>query len=290
MKIGIFDSGLGGLVVAREVRKLLPKYDYIYLGDTKNLPYGSASQEKIYEHTVKAVKYLFAQDCVLVVVACNTASSRALRKIQQEWLPARIAAQNVAGGPKSEYKGRKVLGVIRPTAELAGKYRNIGLVGTVRTIDSSAYAQELKKINKNIKLLAKATPKLVPMIEAGKYDKKILENYLKPFKNCESLILGCTHYGMLKKEIQEILGKKVKIIAQENLIPQKLKTYLSKHKEISKKLSRKGRFELLVTKLSPGYNKLALDWFARSVKPKVISLKKQDSGRSPKLREEFWQF
>ena len=119
-----------------------------------------------------------------------------------------------------------------------------------RTIDSTAYLQELKKINKNIKLFAKATPKLVPMIENGEYEEKILKSYLAPFKNVEVLIFGCTHYGMLKKEIQKILGSKIKIIAQEDILPEKLKSYLLKHKEIEKKLSKNKKFEILVTKLN----------------------------------------
>jgi glutamate racemase len=272
MKIGIFDSGLGGLVVARAIQKTMPQYDYVYMGDTKNLPYGNKSQKQIYKNTVEALEYLFKKDCVLVVVACNTVSSQALRKVQQEWLPARIATQNVAGGPKSKYSDRKVLGVIRPTVESIGKFENIGLIGTLRTIDSTAYLQELQKINPKIKLLARATPKLVSMIESGNYEEKILKNYLVPFKNTEILILGCTHYGMLKKEIQNILGKKIKIIAQEDLLPEKLRNYLLRHKEIEKKLSRNKKFEILVTKMSKRYEKLSREWFGGKIKPKLIKL------------------
>jgi glutamate racemase len=260
MKIGIFDSGLGGLIIARAIRKAMPEYDYVYLGDTKRLPYGNKTQKKIYQNTIEALTYLFERDCVLVVVACNTVSSQALRKIQQEWLP------------KSKYFDRKVLGVIRPTAEVVGKYKNIGLIGTSRTVDSSAYLQELKKINKNINLLAKATPKLVPMIESGKYYEKILKNYLAPFKDVEVLIFGCTHYGMLKQQIQDILGLKIKIIAQEELLPKKLKMYLYKHKEITKKLSKNKKFELLVTKFNKPYQKLSQEWFGAKTKPELIKL------------------
>jgi glutamate racemase len=260
MKIGIFDSGLGGLIVARAIRKALPKYDFVYLGDTKNLPYGDRSQENIYKNSVQAIEYLFKKDCVLIIVACNTVSSQALRKIQQKWLP------------KSKYKNRRVLGVIRPTVEMVGEFKNIGLIGTNRTIDSTAYSQELKKINKNIKLFAKATPKLVLMIENGEYEEKILKNYLAPFKNVEVLIFGCTHYGMLKKEIQKILGSKIKIIAQEDLLPEKLKSYLLKHKEIEKKLSKNKKFEILVTKLNDRYKNLAREWFGGKIKIKLVQL------------------
>ncbi|MBI3888366.1 glutamate racemase [Candidatus Nomurabacteria bacterium] len=260
MRIGIFDSGLGGLIVARAVQKAMPEYDYIYLGDTKRLPYGNKTQNEIYKNTIQALRYLFEKDCVLVVIACNTASSQALRRVQQEWLP------------KSKYFDRKVLGVIRPTVEMVEKARNIGLIGTLRTVDSTAYLQELQKINKNIKLLAKATPKLVSMVESGKYEDEILKNYLVPFKNVEILILGCTHFGMLKKEIQNILGKKIKIIAQEDILPGKLKSYLAKHKEITKKLGKSKKFEILVTKSSRRYEKLSREWFGAKTKPKLINL------------------
>ena len=260
MKIGIFDSGVGGLLVAKSIKKYMPQYDYVYLGDTKNLPYGDKSQNQIYKNTVRAVEYLFKQNCILVVVACNTASSQALRKIQQEWLP------------KSKYNGRKVLGVIRPTVEIVGNLKKVGVIGTVRTIDSTAYKQELEKINPKIKLSMLATPKLVPMIEEGKYEEEILKNYLVPFRNTDGIILGCTHYGLLKKEIRKILGPKVKIIAQEDLIPKKLKNYLTKHKEIKEKLSKNSKFELLVTKISDRYENLALKWFGAKVKPKLVKI------------------
>lgn len=260
MKIGIFDSGLGGLIVARAIRKALPEYDYVYLGDTKRLPYGDKTQSKIYQNTIEALEYLFKKDCVLVIVACNTVSSQALRKVQTERLP------------NSPYSDRKVLGVIRPTVESVGKLENIGLIGTLRTVDSTAYLQELKKINPKIKLFAKATPKLVSMIESGEYEEKVLKNYLLSFKDVDGLILGCTHYGMLKKEIQNILGKKIKIIAQEDLLPGKLKSYLLKHKEIAKKLSKNKKFEILVTKLNERYKKLSYEWFGAKTKPKLIQL------------------
>ena len=260
MKIGIFDSGMGGLLIGRAIRKDMPQYDYIYLGDTKNLPYGNKSQGQIYKNTVRAVEFLFKKDCALVIIACNTASSQALRKLQQDWLP------------KSKYKDRRVLGVIRPTVENVKGFGQIGLIGTERTIDSTAYLQELQKINPKIKLQALATPDLVPMIETGKYDQNILEKYLADFKNNDALILGCTHYGILKKEIKKILGNKVKIIAQEDLLPKKLHNYLLKHKEINKKLSKNKKFEILVTKKNHCYLELSQKWFGKGVKPKLVSL------------------
>ncbi len=248
MKIGIFDSGLGGLVILRQLKKQLPRFDYIYLGDTKNLPYGNKTQKQIYNLSAKAVEYLFSQDCELIIIACNTVSSQALRRLQREYLL------------KSKYKTRRILGVIRPTVEVLGKAKTVGLICTNRTIDSFAYSRELENVNPNIKLVAQATPKLVPMIEARKLDQIVLKNYLRQFKNIDTLILGCTHYGLIKKEIQKFLPG-VKIVAQEDLLPSKLKSYLHSHKALEHKLSKHGKMELQVTKVSPIYKKLAKEWF-----------------------------
>ncbi len=250
MKIGIFDSGLGGLVVLKELKRKLPKYDYLYLGDTKNLPYGDKSQARIFDLTKKAVDYLFRQDCELVIVACNTASSQALRRIQRGYLP------------KSKFKDRRVLGIIRPTVEEVKNFKTIGIIGTRRTVDSGAYVRELKNMGWHGKLLTKSTPKLVPMIENNKLDHKIVQDYLKSFKNMDALILACTHYGLLKKTIA-MNGNRMKIIAQEDLLPAKLRNYLKRHPEVSKNLSRNSKLTLLITKSNPRYQNLAKNWFGK---------------------------
>lgn len=246
------------MVILRLLKRKLPKYDYVFLGDTKNLPYGNKTQEQIFRLTVNAVEYLFKRDCALVIVACNTASSQALRKIQQELLP------------RSKYRDRKVLGIIRPTVEdtVILSRMTVGIIGTKRTIDSKAYIRELAKQNAKVKILQKATPKLVQMIEAGSMGREILENYLSPFKSqkIDALILACTHYGLLKHKIRKILGKKVKVIAQEELLPAKLKSYLTKHTEIDRVLSKSGKLNLLTTMLNPQYRKLAKHWFGKGVK------------------------
>jgi glutamate racemase len=263
MKIGIFDSGLGGLFILRKLKQDLPKYDYVFLGDTKNLPYGNKSQTEIYKLGVKAVEDLFKQDCALVIVACNTVSAQALRKIQRVWLP------------KSKYKDRKVLGVIRPTAEAASELSGkVGLIGTLRTIKSSSYSRELKNINPRVQLISVATPLLVPMIEAGNLDKvdEILKHYLKPLQKqkINALILGCTHYCVLNSKAEKILGPRVKVISQDKLLPRKLKSYLTKHSEIERKLSKNGKLTLLVTKASPLYSRMLKDWFGEEYKLKVV--------------------
>ncbi len=251
MKIGIFDSGLGGLVVLKELKRKLPKYDYLYLGDTKNLPYGDKSQAQIFNLTKKAAEYLFQQDCILVIVACNTASSQALRRLQREYLP------------KSQYRDRKILGIIRPTVEEVKNLRTVGIIGTSRTVDSKAYVRELKKINPRIRVIQKATPKLVPMIEGGKLDASVLKTDLKSFaeEQADGLILGCTHYSLIKKQIQSAFDGRV--ICQDELLPSKLQNYLRRHKPIDRKISRNSRLALSVTKANPRYQKLADKWFGK---------------------------
>ncbi len=250
MKIGVFDSGLGGLFVLKALlqNKHLRKYDFLFLADTKNLPYGNQSQKKIYDLTLKAINYLFEQNCQLVIVACNTVSAQALRKIQQVYLP------------KSKYKDRKVLGVIRPTVEMVSKSSGlVGVIGTNRTIASKAYIREFKNFNPKLKLHQLATPLLVPLIEAGNTAKmdEVLSHYLKHFEKLRinTLVLGCTHYGLIKGRAQRIMGKNVKVISQEELLPAKLKGYLDHHKDIEKKLSRNGKTTLAVTKLNSLYTK-----------------------------------
>lgn len=260
-KIGIFDSGLGGLVIAKEIFKKLPAYDYIYFGDTKNLPYGDKNQKQIFDLTTKALRYLFSHDCSLVIIACNTSSAKALRKIQREFLP-------------KYFPDNKVLGVIVPTIEtLAMKSSartNIGVLATASTVSSHAYKREIQKINPKIKVFEQATPKLVPMIEndtLGAVDQT-LDIYLSKLLNyhIDALVLGCTHYPILKNRIQKKLGKKIKVFSQEQIIPKKLLVYLKKHKEIDNQLSRKSSKTFFITKLSPGFAKVANRLFGKQIK------------------------
>jgi glutamate racemase len=222
MKIGFFDSGLGGLLVLNAVRQHLPQYDYLYLGDTLCVPYGNRSAQAIYTLTQKAVAYLFAQNCQLVIIACNTASASALRQLQQTWLPA-------------HYPSRRVLGVVVPTAEAVAESAccNVGLIGTAYSVRSGVYADELAKRNPNIVLHAVATPLLVPLVEhdGTQFAAPIVQHYLQPLldKNIDSLMLGCTHYPMLREAIEAALPKDVKIFDQTQIMPQKLADYLARH-------------------------------------------------------------
>lgn len=226
-KIGVFDSGLGGLSVLKNFLKELPDYNYIYLGDNARVPYGEKSPEKIYEYTCQAVDFLFKKGCNLIIIACNTASAQALPKIQQEWLP-------------KNYPDRKVLGVIRPLAEEVAKkgFKNIGVIGTKATIKAKAYSQEIEKINKIIKVNEASAPLLVPLIEDGwakkPETKMILKKYLRPLKAAKinMLILACTHYPFLIKDISRICGKRILVPNPGEIIALSLKNYLKNHPEL----------------------------------------------------------
>lgn len=256
MNIGIFDSGLGGLLITKSLIKRLPQYNYIYLGDTKRVPYGNRSADTIYEFLKESVEYLFAQNCKLIIVACNTASAQALRRIQQELLP-------------QKYPDRRVLGVIIPTCEVTlanKKAQNIGVLATNATVNSDAFIVELKKICSDIKIIQHPAPLLVPFIENNEFKLvlPILKEYIKPFRgNIDTLILGCTHYPILETHIKKLLGSKVKIISQNKLLPDKLKNYLLRHPEIDRTLSKKKKYVLLVTDLTETMQKTVKKWFGR---------------------------
>ena len=264
--LGVFDSGFGGLTIFKRLVKELPKYDYIYLGDSARAPYGNRSQDLIFEFAKQAVDYLFKRGCQMIILACNTASAEALRKIQQEWLLA-------------NYPRRRVLGVIRPTAEEAiDKERRVGVIGTEATISSGAYIKELKKLNPNIQVFQQACPLLVPIIEAGEHNWEgtnlILKKYLKPLlaKKIDTLILGCTHYPIIKNKIKKIVGKNIKIISQEEIIGLKLADYLKRHPEIEKKISKSGKRIFLTTDLADKFQKLGSLFFGKKIYPKRIQL------------------
>lgn len=258
MKIGVFDSGLGGLIVTRAIRKMMPEYDYVYFGDTKRVPYGNKSHEAVFEFTREAVDYLFRkEDCAIVIIACNTASARALKQIQQKYLI-------------ENFKDRKVLGVLIPAAEVASKYKRIGVLATLGTVVSNTFPIEIKKLNKKVKVFQSPAPMLVPLIEEGEITlaKPFLLKYLKPFmdKNLDSLVLGCTHYPILKKEIKKNMPSGIKIISQDEIIPKKLKDYLMLHPEIDKKLSKKRSIKIITTDKTQNMDNLVKRWFGGIIK------------------------
>lgn len=266
--IGVFDSGFGGLDIFREMAKKLPEYNYIYLGDTSRTPYGNRSQEVIYKFTEQAVDFLFKEDCQLIILACNTASSEALRRIQQEYLP-------------KNYSNKKVLGVIIPAAERAAdltKNNRVGVIGTESTVASEAFVRELKKMNPKIKVFQGACPLLVPIVEAGEERSSaadlIIRNYLRPLikKDIDTLILGCTHYALLKNKIEKIVGKKINIITEGGVVAEKLKSYLRRHTEIERKLGKQKQIKFLTTDLTDKFRVLGSKFFGKKIFPKKIKL------------------
>jgi glutamate racemase len=244
-KIGIFDSGLGGLYVGRAIRAALPQYDYVYLGDTLNVPYGGRSMDSIYNLSRAAMRYLIeTQGCELIIIACNTASVTALRKLQQEYLTA-------------HYPDKRILGVIVPTLESATELgaTQIGLIATEYTVRSRIYEEEISKITPLAKIYGQPTPLLVPLIELGgeKYMDMVLQDYLMPLiaKGLDSLILGCTHYIAIKDRVRDLTQHRVRILSQDEIIPPKLRSYLQRHEEMNSRLSQDRTLKAYVTDDNP---------------------------------------
>jgi glutamate racemase len=243
--IGVFDSGYGGLTILEEFRKKLPGYDYLYLGDNARAPYGNRSFDVVYEFSRQAVRYLFNQGCNLVVLACNTASAKALRSIQQLDLPTMDP-------------DRRVLGILRPTVEVLGtltKTRHVGLIGTPGTIQSGSYPIEINKLFPDIVLTGEACPMWVPLVENGEHESKGAEYFVQKNLNrlfdrdprIDTLILGCTHYPLLLPLIQRFVPKGVQLVSQGEYVANSLISYLERHPEIEKKCSKGGRFTYLTT-------------------------------------------
>ncbi|PCJ97270.1 MAG: glutamate racemase [Zetaproteobacteria bacterium] len=265
MKLGIFDSGLGGLLIAKSIREYLPDIDIIYFGDTLHLPYGNRSKETIYEYSKRGVEFLFAQDCNLIITACNTISASALRTLQQDYLPT------------SQYSDRRILGVVVPTLECARDdgYKRLGLIATNYTVHSNVYEDELQKLEQGIQIFQTQTPLLVPLIEheGMPWVPSVLEHYLHPLlsNDIECLILGCTHYPFLKDEIRRIIGAGIALLTQDEIIPQKLNEYLGRHPELADKITRRGRAEFLVSDITDSYKKTAYKIYGEVIDIEHIS-------------------
>ncbi len=266
MKIGIFDSGLGGLLLLKDIVQTMPQYDYVYLGDTARVPYGDKNPEAIYLFTEQAVGWLKTQQCNPIVVACNTSSAQALRKIQQCFIP-------VLGNPN-----QKVLGMVIPTVEtiLSSSSERIGVLATQATVNSQVYSKEIAKLYPNSQVWQVAAPELVPLIEQGHLDQAseqamVYIEYLLE-KNIQTLILGCTHYGILKQKLAEQLPQDTKIISQGEFIPQKLEEYLQKHVDVEQALSKNGTVQLFATKITPELSSKAVSWFGPNAKLELVSI------------------
>ena len=268
--IGVFDSGIGGLTVLSELKKHLPQYDYIYLGDNARTPYGTRSFEVVYEYTLQAVKKLFDMGCPLVILACNTASAKALRTIQQNDLP-KLAPNN------------RVLGVIRPTTEYVGgitQSKKVGVFATSGTVKSDSYKIEINKFHPEIDVYQEPCPLWVPLVENNEYAteggqyfiKQHVTNLLAQCADIDAIILGCTHYPILQNEIQKCLPPAVKLITQGEIVAQSLKDYLQRHPEMETRLTKNTMLEFYTTEDPSSFDEKANIFVDFSIQSKKITL------------------
>ena len=267
--IGVFDSGYGGLTILRQFRQLLPQYDYLYLGDNARTPYGSRSYEIVYEFTLQAVKKLFEMGCHLVILACNTASAKALKSIQENDLPLLD-------------NSRRVLGVIRPTAESIGAItntRHVGIVATQGTINSESYPLEIHKLFPDIQVTGEACPMWVPLVENNEYDspgadyfvKKRINNLLRKDPQIDTIILGCTHYPLLLNKILKYTPRNIKIIPQGDYVANSLKKYLKRHTDIELQCTKNGTCRFLTTESPEKFKDSATIFLHTNIEVEKIS-------------------
>lgn len=283
-KIGVFDSGYGGLTILSEIRRVLPEYDYLYLGDNARAPYGTHSFDVIYRYTLQAVEYLLSQDCALVILACNTASAKALRTIQQIDLP------------KINQQSRRVnvLGVIRPTVEAVpaiSQTGHVGILATPATVSSESYVLELEKISEGLRetgdglqVTQQACPMWVPLIEAGEHESdgaeffvdKYLRELLGKDPEIDTLVLGCTHYPLLaakiSRQLSAISSRPIRIISQGSLVADSLKDYLQRHPEYRDQLSHGGSCRYLTTENADRFAQSASVFLSSSIRAEHVDL------------------
>ena len=276
--IGIFDSGYGGLTILNKIRSRLPQYDYAYVGDNARTPYGNRSFEVVYEFTLQAVQWFFEHNSPLVILACNTASAKALRTIQQRDLP-RLDPQ------------RRVLGVIRPTVENIGMVthtRHVGILGTPGTVSSESYPLEIKKIYPDIVVESEACPMWVPLVENNEHDKpgadyfvrQHIDNILAKDAQIDTLVLACTHYPLLQKKIASFLPESIRLIAQGDLIAESLEDYLYRHPEIETRCSKGATCSFYTTESEEKFATMASLFLKGSIDVKRINIEKPYSHNS----------
>lgn len=269
--IGVFDSGYGGLTVLKSLTAALPDYDFIYLGDNARAPYGTRSFETVYEYTRQCVEWFFKQDCPLVVLACNTASAKALRNIQQNYLP-------------DFYSDRRVLGVIRPTTEVIGNYSKSGKVGilaTPGTVQSCSYPVEISKFFPEIKVFQQACPMWVPLIENNEIDnagsdyfvKACVDELLAQNKDIDVVLLGCTHFPLLEETIKQYLPEHIRVLSQGDIVAASLKDYLNRHPEMEEGLSKTGSRHFYTTDSPTDFDKHAALFYGSPVVSERVTLK-----------------
>ena len=268
--IGVFDSGYGGLTILDKIREVLPEYDYIYLGDNARAPYGTRSFEVVYEFTRQAVNYLFDMGCHLVILACNTASAKALRSIQMNDLPQIDPA-------------RRVLGVIRPTVECVGeisKNQHIGVLATAGTIKSESYPLEIHKLFPEIQVSGTACPMWVSLVEnnesqdegADYFIRKYIDQLLSKDPQIDTVILGCTHFPILLPKIRQYIPDHISVIAQGEYVAESLKDYLKRHPEMDAKCTKNGNCQFYTTEAEEKFSESASTFLKQQISVKHITL------------------
>lgn len=274
--IGVFDSGYGGLTVLKEIVNKLPQYDYLYLGDNARAPYGNRSFDTVYHYSLQCVQWFFDQGCSLVILACNTASAKALRTIQQKDLP-KVAPD------------KRVLGVIRPTTEIIGNFsetKNVGILATYGTVTSGSYPVEIARFFPDIKVYQEACPMWVSLVENNEYEshgadffiKKNLHHIFEKGAMIDVLLLACTHYPLLKKKIEEYMPVGVKLISQGEIVAQSLVDYLQRHPEIENQCSKNGQQDFYTTDSTEDFDNHASTFFGRAVSSKHVEIGGQETG------------
>lgn len=254
--IGVFDSGYGGLTILRDLRRTLPEYDYLYLGDNARAPYGSRSFDVIYRYTLEAVRELFARGCPLVILACNTASAKALRSIQQQDLPS------------MEDPTRRVLGVIRPTVEVLGGVsasRHIGVLGTPGTVASHSYLLETVKLFPDMVVTEQACPLWAAIVESSEagsdgadyFVRKRVDELMARDPEIDTIVLGCTHYPLLIEKIRKYVPAGTRILEQGHLVAESLRDYLRRHPEMERRLGKHGDVRYLTSENPENFDSLA---------------------------------
>ncbi len=276
--IGVFDSGYGGLTVLREIRALMPQYDYLYLGDNARAPYGPRSFERVYEFTLQAVRRLFDMGCPLIILACNTASAKALRSIQQHDLPLLSPPADGTALPS-----RRILGVIRPTVEAVGaltQTRHIGIVATQGTTSSRTYELEMAKLHPDIIVTSQACPMWVPLVENYEFDKpgadyfvkRDIQQLMQHDPLIDVIILGCTHFPLLYNKVRAYTPAHVKLISQGEYVSHSLKDYLTRHVELERLITRGAQARFLTTDDSTKFDTSATIFLGQTVESEQITL------------------
>ncbi len=261
--IGIFDSGYGGLTVLKEIVRELPSYDYIYLGDNARSPYGTRSFETVYQYTLEAVQWLFSKGCRLVILACNTASAKALRSIQQHDLQVI--------GPSN-----RVLGIIRPVTEIIGNYsktNHVGIFGTSGTVNSQSYLIEIAKFFPHLIVTQEACPMWVPLVESFEHEtdgadffvKKHIDQLLKKDPSIDTVVLGCTHYPLLYKKIRKYLPSNINIVSQGEIVAKGLSQYLARHPEIEAACRKNNQVSFCTTETVDTFTTYASVFYGNSI-------------------------